>query len=331
MAVAVAPPRKYTRGKRRVTLYFPWSYPAECNRPLSEMNDRMSTLWEVRKQAWPKWEWAADPNCYDQGIAGCLELVFLDSFAEFQNLVGEVTGHPVPLLQRVDHAGKKRSLDDGLLEDVDTLIIASLEHSVTDQVPTMGEIDAVRNFLAREGTCLVVCPHHDIGLSDDITKQEMERQHHGDMLISIRESFGLFGRCVLDQLGIPVVNRYGLSPARDPKTREPLPLAVAADLDTHGLLMGVTTLNAHAHLPHYALTSDSPCVHVLARQKINPAAAPHPFTIAGNTEWNAVVWAPPGGERAGDVLIADATTWTTSLFGGTESLHRLWANLATTW
>src|SRR4051812_9322602 len=122
MSAPTMPRRPYTPGKRRVTLYFPWSYPAECNRPLSEMDHRMSSLWEVRKQAWPKWEWAANPNAYDQGISGCLQLVFLQSYKEFQDLVAESTGHAVPLVQRIDHSGARRLLDDSILGDTDTLI-----------------------------------------------------------------------------------------------------------------------------------------------------------------------------------------------------------------
>jgi hypothetical protein len=37
---------------------------------------------------------------------------------------------------------------------------------------------------------------------------------------------------------------------------------------------------------------------------------------------------PPGGERAGDILFADSTIFST-LFGGDESLQRFWKNIAT--
>ena len=37
---------------------------------------------------------------------------------------------------------------------------------------------------------------------------------------------------------------------------------------------------------------------------------------------------PPKGERAGDILLADSTIFTT-LFGGDESLDRFWKNIAT--
>jgi hypothetical protein len=56
---------------------------------------------------------------------------------------------------------------------------------------------------------------------------------------------------------------------------------------------------------------------------------PHPFTQAGNREFNMLLWMPPDAERAGDIVFADSTVFTT-LFGGTESLENFWRNLAKT-
>ena len=51
--------------------------------------------------------------------------------------------------------------------------------------------------------------------------------------------------------------------------------------------------NFHMHLPHYAVTTeDARAVHVLARQPID-LSRPHPFTNAGNKEFNTLVWMPP--------------------------------------
>jgi hypothetical protein len=47
----------------------------------------------------------------------------------------------------------------------------------------------------------------------------------------------------------------------------------------------------------------------------------------GNREFNMFLWMPPAGKRAGDILLADSTIFTT-LFGGDESLARFWKNLA---
>ena len=105
------------------------------------------------------------------------------------------------------------------------------------------------------------------------------------------------------------------------------PLTVNKELDELGLLDGVTTFNFHLHLPHYALTTDdAKSVHVLARQPID-LSRPHPFTAAGNREFNSLIWMPPNGTRGGDILLADSTIFTT-LFGGTESLEHFWHNVA---
>ena len=48
-------PRKYGAG-RRFTIYWTWSYPWEANRDVTEMDNRFSTMTEVRRVAWPSYE-----------------------------------------------------------------------------------------------------------------------------------------------------------------------------------------------------------------------------------------------------------------------------------
>jgi hypothetical protein len=321
------PARKYSPGHRRFTIYVSWSYPAESGAPLHVLDNRFSAMWEVRRVGWPTFEWAADPQTYMQGIDGTLELFFRD-WELFQSIVAEVTGHSVPLIQRVDHAGYRHPLDERILGDVDTLLVFSLDHQCTQQQATQDEIEAVRTFLEREGTCLVLGPHHDVGNTDDFQVREIEYRHHGDPLVPRQQRFGTFGLSLLRGLGIPVENRYGLSPARVNGTREPAPLSIARDLDTRRLLEGVTTFVLHPHLPHYEVLDEARDIRVLAKQPINSQAPPHPFTAAGNREFNALLWLPPGNGRAGDVLVVDSTQFTGSLFGSSESLQRFWRNLA---
>ena len=54
---------------------------------------------------------------------------------------------------------------------------------------------------------------------------------------------------------------------------------------------------------------------------------PHPFTAAGNTAFNCLLWMPPAGDRAADIVLVDSTHFTT-LFGASESLRTFWKNLA---
>ena len=48
-------PRKYGAG-RRFTIYWTWSYPWEANRDVTELDNRFSTMTEVRRVAWPNYE-----------------------------------------------------------------------------------------------------------------------------------------------------------------------------------------------------------------------------------------------------------------------------------
>jgi hypothetical protein len=199
---------------------------------------------------------------------------------------------------------------------------------ITEQAASDAEIAALRRFLAREGTCLLIGPHHDVGASDDPDQQAMEYAHHGDPLVPRQQRFGTYTRSLMRGLGVPVENRHGLHPATIPGTNRLQPLVIARELDERGWLDGVTTFNFHPHLPHYAVTSKDPdAIHVLARQPID-MTHPHPFTLAGNREFNMFLWMPPAGDRAGDIVLADSTIFTT-LFGVDASLERFWLNLAT--
>jgi hypothetical protein len=321
-------PRKYSPEKRRVSMYVAWSYPAEAGRDIGQLDNRFSTMTEVRRVAWPAYEapqWA-DPRQFQQGIAGTLELFFW-AFVPFQHYAGEITGHPVPVFQRIDQAGFKLPIDERVLADADTLLVFGLDHNITQQEATAEEIEALRQFLKREGTCLILGPHHDVGVSDNPEVRNMEYKHHGDALVPRQQRFGLYTRSLMKGLGIPVENRYGLRPARDAKTKKLAPLSINSDQDTKRWLKGVTTLNFHMHLPHYEVTSQDGSVHVLAKQPID-SSRPHPFTEAGNSELNMLLWMPPAGNRAGDVLFADSTIFST-LFGADESLHNFWRNIST--
>src|SRR5262249_49377210 len=241
---------------------------------------------------------------------------------------GGTTGHGLPVFQRIDQAGFKLPLDERVLSDADTLFVFGLDHMITEQEATPEEIEAVRQFLRREGTCLILGPHHEVGVSGDPKVREMEYRHHRDALVPRQQRFGRYTRALMKGLEVPVENRYGLRPARVPGTKTLAPLSIARDLDKKGWLQGVTTFNFHMHLPHYAVTTeDATAIHVLARQPIDQTK-PHPFTEAGHREFNMFLWMPPKGDRAGDVLLADSTIFST-LFGRDESLERFWKNLVT--
>ena len=71
-------PRRYTPGKRRFSIYWTWSYPWEANRDVTEMDNRFSTMTEVRRVLWPDYETLEySEKMFLQGIAGTLELFHL--------------------------------------------------------------------------------------------------------------------------------------------------------------------------------------------------------------------------------------------------------------
>lgn len=315
-------------GSRRISIYWTWSYPWEAQRDPAEMYNRFSTMTEVRNALWPAYESAEyDHAHFLQGIAGTLELFHRSTLA-FQTLVGEVTGHPVAVFQRIDQAGYVLPIDERILDDTDTLMVFGLDHILSQQEATSDEIAAIKQWLRREGTCLLLAPHHDVGFTDDFDQRAMEYAHHGDPLVPRQQRFGHYTRSLMTALDVPVHNTWGLRPAVIEGTREIAPLTGLHDLDEVGLLEDVTTFNFHPHLPHYELTApESDVLRVLGRQRVDPNR-PHPFTADGNTEFNALIWMPPAGERAGDIVLIDSTHFTT-LFGGTDSLRNLWHNLAT--
>lgn len=320
-------PRRHD-GRRRISIYWTWSYPWEAQRDPAAMENRFSTMTEVRNVLWPAYEtpeYAA--ASFLQGIAGTLELFHRSTLA-FQELAGEVTGHPVAVFQRIDQAGYRLPIDERVLDDCDTLMVFGLDHILSEQQAAPAEVDAIRRWLQREGTCLLLAPHHDVGDTDDFTRRQVEYLHHGDPLVPRQQRFGQYTRSLMAALDVPVLNVWGLRPAVVAGTTEIAPLTALRDLDSPGLLADVSTFNFHPHLPHYSLTApESSTLRVLGRQLVDPTR-PHPFTESGNSEFNALVWLPPTAARAGDIVLVDSTNFTT-LFGGTDSLRHFWNNLAT--
>jgi hypothetical protein len=98
-------------GRRRIGIYWTWSYPWEAQRDPGEMYNRFSTMTEVRNALWPSYETTEyEKSHFLQGIAGTLELFHRSTLA-FQELAGEVTGHPVAVFQRIDQAGYQLPID----------------------------------------------------------------------------------------------------------------------------------------------------------------------------------------------------------------------------
>ena len=120
-------PRPHSGG-RRISIYWTWSYPWEAQRDPAMIENRFSTITEVRNVLWPAYETPEyDAANFLQGIAGTLELFHRSALA-FQELAEEATGHPVAVFQRIDQAGYKLPIDERILADTDTLMVFGLDH-----------------------------------------------------------------------------------------------------------------------------------------------------------------------------------------------------------
>ncbi len=316
---------------RKVAVYYAWSRPGEIGAPLSVIENRFPTLFESRRMLYPRFEELSDPDRFDQSVGGFLDHIMKKNFTAFVEQAGAETGHPVIELERIRDDGAQALLNDDLLESIDTLIVISFDSLRTGQKATSEELRSVRSFLAKPGNLLAICPHHDIGNAGDLPDverlhlQETDFFHHGDRTIPPQQRFGGFARSLLAGLGVPVENRFGLHPASEPDG-SPATIEVEHGLDRLRLLSDVTTFNLHPHLPHFERLGDAAGkMEVLARQRIDLTAPPHPFTQGGRTTFDALLQSGPG-VFAGDLLVGDTTLWS-STASGVDSLRRFWTNV----
>jgi hypothetical protein len=313
---------------RNVALYFGWNRPDEANAQLGILDNRFATIFEIRRVDWPRFEYLAGP-AIDQGIEGTLEHQVLANYRLFAERAQAWTGNPPRIVERM--AAMQTLLDEKFLSSIDTLIVISLDGWRARQTAQPQEIAAVKAFLANPDHSVFLCPHHDIGNvdglppEDTIKRQEAELLHHGDLAIPPQQRFGAFGLSLLTGLGVPVRNRFGLRPAHEPDG-SPSPIEIAENADRFGILTGVTTLNLHLHLPHFEPFNEGVGKYdVLAQQRIDLSAPPHPFVAAGHYRLNAILQAKDG-VFDGQLVVCDATIWS-SVFGGLENLQQLWQNV----
>lgn len=316
--------------RRKLLFYYAWSRPGETGAPLGVIENRFPTLFESRRMAYPRFEELSDPTQFDQGVAGFLDHIMKRNFAAFLELANTRTDAPVVPVERIANDGSPTTLDSGVLDDVDTLIVISFDSLRTGQTASDAEEQAVRRFLSVPDHLAFVCPHHDIGDVSDAPQDERHArqlaqfEHHGDRTIPSQQRFGGYAKSLLSALDVPVQNRFGLRPALE-ADGSPAAIETEPALDHLGLLRGVGTFNAHAHLPHFERRGAAlDKLDVLARQKIDPGAPPHPFAREHST-FDALLQSRPDA-FAGTLLVGDATLWS-STAGGVDSLRQLWLNV----
>ena len=47
-------------------------------------------------------------------------------------------------------------------------MVFGLDHLVSEQNAGLEEVQAIRDWLQREDTCLLLAPHHDVGFSSNL-------------------------------------------------------------------------------------------------------------------------------------------------------------------
>jgi hypothetical protein len=315
---------------RQVLLYFAWSRPAETSAPLSVIDDRFPAIFELRRLFYPQFERLSDRGEVDQGIAGFLDHIQKPNFQAFAEQAEAMTGHQVIQIERVNDDGTMTPLN-AVIDGVDSIVVISFDSFRTDQAASAAEVQAIQQFLDNPDNLIFVCPHHDIGEiaglvgEDRVERQLVEYLHHGDHGIPPRQGFGGLARTLLAGLGVPIDNRFGLRPAAAPDGA-PAPVEVDRALDALGLLRDVTTFNLHPHLPQLERIGTSmERMDILARQKIDLTAPPHPFTKGGRSSFDALLQSRQD-TFAGKLLVCD-TTMFSSTAGGVENLRRFWTNV----
>jgi hypothetical protein len=316
--------------KRQVLVYYAWSRPDEHGAPLHVIEDRFPALFESRRMGFPRFHELSNPQEFDQGINGFLDHIMKRNFTAFTDLAGALTGQRVTEIERVADDGTLTPLDAHLLSGVDTLIVISFDSLRTAQTAQSDEIETIRAFLSAPDHLAFICPHHDIGAvaelpeDEQVQRQIAEFDHHGDRTIPPRQQFGGFARSLLAGLGVPVENRFGLRPAAE-TDGSPTPIQTDTSLDRLGLLENVSTFNLHPHLPQLERLGEAvDKLDVLARQRVEPTAPPHPFTRERAT-FDALLQSRAD-TFAGTLLVSDTTLWS-STAGGVESLRELWTNV----
>jgi hypothetical protein len=316
--------------KRKVLVYYAWSRPGENGAPLDVIEDRFPALFESRRMGFPRFHEFSDLHQFDQSIAGFLDHIMKRNFTTFVELAAALTGQSVTEIERVTDDGTLTPLDARLLSGVDTLIVISFDSLRTAQTAGSAEIEAIRTFLEHADHLAFICPHHDIGDVTDLPEDEQlqrqiaEFQHHGDKTIPPRQRFGGLARSLLAGLGVPVENRFGLRPAAEPDG-SPAPIEADTTLDRLGVLQRVITFNLHAHLPQLERLGEAvEKLDVLARQRIDPNAPPHPFAN-DQAAFDALLQSRPETFN-GSLLVSDTTLWS-STAGGVDSLRELWTNV----
>src|SRR5260370_9719562 len=91
-------------------------------------------------------------------------------------------------------------------------MVFGLDHLLSEQEAAPEEIAAITEWLKREGTCLLLAPHHDVGFTDDYDQRQVGYKHHGDRLVPPQQRFSQYTRPLIAAPHVPVYHILGLLP-----------------------------------------------------------------------------------------------------------------------
>ncbi len=287
-------------------------------------------LFEVRRMFWPRFEQFADPVKFDQGVGGfsttynwrtssCLPIWQVHGPARQSD---SPNAEPMAI-----HAPSTQTISP---ESILSSLSASTQPAPGSKRATRKSPPSGRFWMIRIIPCSYVLITTSVmpttcRRDERLARQEIEFHHHGDPAIPAKQSFGDFGISLLNGLGLPIRNQFGLRPAKFPDG-SPAPIKIAPELDRFALLDGVTTFNLHPHLPHFEMwataSQSSTCLlvsrSISRRRRILS-------TEGGRRDFDALLQTKPD-VFPGCVLICDTTMWS-STAGGIGSLERFWRNV----
>ena len=145
-------PRKYTPGKRRISIYWTWSYPWEAQRDPAEMENRFSTMTEVRNVRVAGlrdagMERGAIPPGHRRhaGVVPPLHAQLSERSRASRPAI------PSRSSSASIRPGYKLPIDERILADTDTLMVFGLDHLLSEQEAAPEEIAAIRRMAEARG------------------------------------------------------------------------------------------------------------------------------------------------------------------------------------
>ena len=273
--------RKYTPGKRRLSIYWTWSYPWESQRDPAAMENRFSTMTEVRSVLWP--------SLRDAGVE-CMRNSFRGSPARWNFFtVPRSASSKLPVKQLATRlpcssASTRRVTSCRLTNGFWQTPTRSWCSDSTTSFPNRRRRQKrSQRYASGSSAKAPACCLRRITMS--ASPSDLQAAADGIPPSRRRARAAPAALRAIYPLADEGARRscaqylWGLRPALVKGTKEIAPLTAFRDLDKLGLLNNVPTLNFHPHLPHYEITDKGQQVDAIcwrANPSIPTARIPSP-------------------------------------------------------